>query len=390
MTRRAIADAGTSPLPLVELSERISPKTYQWINEADLRDAKMMNDLKEDEAFEAFAFFRRLGGDDESDEDDEEDGKVERVQEWISSVSNVDGIGGYTMTVETETKLCQDIEEEEEEDASSIKVKYILSDKAGGHGDDLWAASRYIANMLADPSKCRDFLNSGGGGDCGGVRRRRAVGRKNNLGGGSGDYHPLLGLRLLELGAGGGLPSWLAMKCGAEVVCTDQSIPDRIRCLAECAQRNLNDLKVDLVGGRDDEGNHDLVLKHAEKVRICPYDWGSATDEVISDLRGDKNADGFYDDGVFDVVVAADCVYIPQCHGVLLDSIMRLMSKCGVALLPFALHGNTKDENIWAILELAKEKGFFVDVLEPVQLTPQSLGMDMKRGLVNMIRLKKI
>ena len=215
--------------------------------------------------------------------------------------------------------------------------------------------------MFSDPSKCHELLDG--------------LGRINEV-----DCHPLFGVRLLELGAGGGLPSWLAMKCGAQVVCTDQSIPDRIRCLAECAQRNLNDLQRDL-----DEENP--ILGHAKKVRVCPYDWGSATDEVISNMKREVDTD---DCGLFDIILAADCVYLPQCHSVLLDSIQKLLSTCGVALLPFALHGNTSDDDVWAILKLARKKGFFVEVLESVQLTPQAIGMGEKRGLVNMVRLKKI
>ena len=93
---------------------------------------------------------------------------------------------------------------------------------------------------------------------------------------------------------------------------------------------------------------------------------------------------------LFDVVLAADCIYMPYLHGLLLDSIAALMAPTGVALLPFALHGNTADEEVWGIVELAKEKGFRVDVLEAEQLTPQCSNMNKKRGLVNMIRLKRL
>ena len=94
------------------------------------------------------------------------------------------------------------------------------------------------------------------------------------------------------------------------------------------------------------------------------------------------------DDLRFDIVVAADCIYMPGLHEQLLQSIQRLMKqKSGVALLPFALHGNTADENVWAIVPRAADFGFSVEVLEPRQLTPQSGTMDRKRGLVHMLRL---
>ena len=44
----------------------------------------------------------------------------------------------------------------------------------------------------------------------------------------------------------------------------------------------------------------------------------------------------------FDVIVAADCMYMPWLHTELLDSIDLLLSDRGVALMPFALHGNTE------------------------------------------------
>ena len=347
----------TDPLPLDELTERISTKTYLWIKDAIEKEEQQKQELKDEALESGYHAFVQFGKHPQEEEDSEDE--EERVREWISSSWNLDGIGGYPLTCQEEDQLCSNIEE------NSISAKYILSDKDGGHGDDLWAASRYIANVFANRSKCCAILDGLRGGP---IKEE--------------DGHPLLGLKVLELGAGGGLPSWVAMKVGAEVVCTDQSIPDRIRCLAECAQRNLNDLQIKL------ETDHP-ILAHAKKARVCPYNWGSITDELMPDHNiGEEEKS--YLHGLFDVVIAADCVYIPQCHAVLLDSIHKTLSEQGVALLPFALHGNTKDENVWAIFDLAKEKGFSVDILESVQLTPQAIGMEKKRGLVNMVRLKKL
>ena len=43
-------------------------------------------------------------------------------------------------------------------------------------------------------------------------------------------------------GAGAGVPSWAAMKCGANIVCTDLSDTNRIRSLAECVERNFQQI----------------------------------------------------------------------------------------------------------------------------------------------------
>ena len=70
-------------------------------------------------------------------------------------------------------------------------------------------------------------------------------------------------------------------------------------------------------------------------------------------------------------------------------SIDMLMADHGVALLPFALHGNTADDSVWGIIGLAESKGFRVEALQPKQLTPQIGTMDLKRGLVNTLRLTR-
>jgi hypothetical protein len=108
---------------------------------------------------------------------------------------------------------------------------------------------------------------------------------------------------------------------------------------------------------------------------VYPYSWGD---------------DFLLEDGeTYDVIVAADCVYNPLVHDVLLESIHMLMANDGMALLPFALHGNTDDENVWGIVETAESLGFVVEQLESAQLSPQIKTMDSKRGLVHMLRLSR-
>lgn len=304
----AHTDADDAPLELSELRNRLDADTYAWLEKHEVSNDCM----KEDEAplfFEA------------QDDDDEE----VRVLQWSSSKKNSNGFGGYDGYInENETKPDE-----------AVTVKYILSASPGGHGDDIWAASRHLSNLLADPVKCSALIQTPH----------------------SSGNHPLLGKRLLELGAGGGIPSMTAFKCGASVVCTDQAIPDRIRCLAEAAERNYRD------------------VGHVSNIRVYPYSWGD---------------DFLLEDGeTFDVIVAADCVYNPLVHDVLLESIHMLMANDGMALLPFALHGNTDDENVWGIVETAESLGFVVEQLESAQLSPQIKTMDSKRGLVHMLRLSR-
>ena len=82
---------------------------------------------------------------------DEEKEKYYRVQEWCSNTQIADGNGGY----------CNRDEKDQIEDGA-LKIKYILSESAGGHGDDLWAASRHISNLLAQKEKSSELLKNSG------------------------------------------------------------------------------------------------------------------------------------------------------------------------------------------------------------------------------------
>ena len=75
--------------------------------------------------------------------------------------------------------------------------------------------------------------------------------------------------------------------------------------------------------------------------------------------------------------------------GLLIYHYCKLLSKEGVALLPFALHSNASDDDVWGVIERAKCVGFEVEILSPEQLNPTDLGMDEKRSLVQTIRLTK-
>lgn len=304
-----------APLKLSELRDRLDADIFTWLEKKEISDGA-------DEQ-EATAAAVHLFGTSEQDDD------APRVLQWTSSSQNSDGYGGF------DNDAFENIEQD-----GGVTVKYILSSSPGGHGDDVWAscASRHVSNLFADPAKCATLL-----------------GKPQTS-----DSHPLLGKSLLELGAGAGIPSMTAFKCGATVVCTDQAIPHRIRCLAEAAERN----------------HHDLDMKEKSNIWVCPYSWGDPVGAILLN-DGEK----------FDVIVASDCIYHPQVHEVLLRSIQMTMAKHGVALLPFALHGNTDDDNVWSIVEMAQTMGFDVEQLGSTQLSPQIKTMDAKRGLVHTLRL---
>ena len=326
-----------NPLPLEDLRPWIlSNEEYEWIRKADEKDAAFRKEMEEEGADAVAGLF--------SNEEDEDDEMVtQRVQLWSSSATNPNGVGGY------QTDKEQEVEE------GSVRVLFVLSESWEGFGGLLWASARYIANVMAYEEQCRVLLEP-------------LLKQKETTTG-----HPLLATSFLELGAGAGVPSWAAMRCGARVVCTDLAKENRVRCMAESAERNWREMRSSLE-------EKDPILANAQRAKSCPHDWGTPVDKILKCLNENGSEK-------FDVVVAADCLYMPQCHSELLDSVKATLSERGVALLPFALHGNTDDASVWGIVDIAKEKGFNVETLESQQLTPSYTGMEAKQGLVHTLRL---
>lgn len=390
-------DEDSAPLPLISLRHRVSPKTFVlWLqkHEEEENEWLKLNELESEASGKILQLFSRHCNDGPSSLDEDSISSDDcRVQEWCSSKIFPDGIGGYCIgqtgeQEEEEVKSSEyEMSKKEEEEEGSLRVKYILSESAGGHGDDLWAASRHISNLFADQEKCRDLISPlfdvTSTSNCAEQQQMELVF----------NHHPLLGLDFIELGAGAGLPSWTAMRCGAKVVCTDQAIPNRIRCMAESAERNIRYMKTLLVGGHKDD-RETAIYRLAVNARVCPYSWGDPIDDILELLSPTTTIqDGQSHNSCllkrFDIVVAADCIYMPQFHESLLESIGMLLSDTGIGLLPFALHGNVNDEQVWNIVNLAVKKGFKVEILESCQLCPQALNMDSKRGLIHVLRLRK-
>lgn len=321
-------------LPLAVIQNWISdPEIVDWIR-------------REENAYEETPYYDPFH--------EEEEEKPSRVRYWSSSKSNLDGSGGFD-----ERQSNSQIDSQEEgatQEIAPVRVAYIISEKNWqGFGDTVWASSRHLANQIADADKCRTlipFLNKLG---------------TDQLAA----HHPLEGIAFVELGAGTGIPSWTAMHCGARVVCTDQPVVDRIRCMSESAERNSR-----------------LILEKKSDalpfLRVHPHLWGKSYDAVLRalNINGSER---------FKVVAAADCCYMPWLHNELLDSIENLLDTDeGVALITFALHGNTDDKDVWGIVDLAKQRGVFsVEVLESQQLTPPKIGMGSKQGLVHTVRLTR-
>lgn len=331
------------PLPLSQLRLWMSEEVHDWIQEGDIKQAELQKELEENAAENVANFFGS-----ESDSDDESN---QRVQQWSSSTFNVDGIGGFQSSTRSD--------ENDNDKEDGVKVFFILSESYKGFGDTLWSSARHVANLIANPKECREMLLPM-------LSQNETEGKEID----NDEILPLDGVSFLELGAGAGLPSWSAMQVGARVVCTDLSDTNRIRTMGECAERN----------GQQMRANGKLL--HGEKTKVCPHDWGTNADDVLRALNENGQEK-------FDFIVAADCCYMPWLHKELLDSIYQLLSDKGVSLVAFALHGNTDDDDVWKIVDRAKDRGFMVEVLESQQLSPPNSDMESKQGLVHRIRLMK-
>jgi len=287
------------PLPLDDLRPYVSEETYDMLLKADKEEEDLNNEEIPPQLFA---------------DDDEDDESPDRVQYWTSSTSQLDGYGGYEGSEEVPT-----------EENGSIRVAYIVSDQSWqGFGHLVWSSARYLASVLAVPSRYQEILQ----------------------------VSSLEGLQVCELGAGTALPSLVAMKQGAIVTVSDQAVPHRIRCMAESVARN----------------------KVSTTTRVVPHDWGTDVAPV--------------GEGKFDVVLAADCCYMPWLHSELLDSMWNLMHDQSVAIISYCLHGNTDNDDVRKIEERARSRGFVVEVLPSKQLTPQNAEMESTQGYVYSLRLR--
>lgn len=376
------------PLPLEDLKAWIpSSDIYEWLEEGDAKAAAFQAELDAEGADQIANLFGSNNNNNDSNADDEEEasvassdqsdadfeGFVGRIRVWTSSSTHVDGFGSKYHGVEADT-------DNDTKEKDGIRIVYIISESWEGYGDLLWASSRHLANQFADPTQCRSLLAPL-------WTTRVGLGKDDEQ-----DFHPLTNLKVLELGAGCGVPSLMAMKCGARVVCTDLDNPNRIRCIAESMERNWREMK-----------NKGEIYPNATLARACPFRWGASTEPVAkaSILRNleqsERAADG---DGAaierpktsetFDVICATDCLFMPWLHYDLLAGMDELLAPDGVIVLAFAIHeAYSKDSEVWAFVDKAKEKGFDVEIMEAVQLTPPSKGMAAKQGLVHKLRLTR-
>jgi predicted nicotinamide N-methyase len=365
-----------APLPLDDLQNWVTSDTLEFLEQGDIKAAAFQAEREAEGADQIVDLF----ADDDSDASDRSDADFEgyygRIRVWTSSSTNLDGFGGMysSSTAGEEEEAALTSSKEDKDDPNAIRIVYIISESWEGYGDLLWASSRHLANEFADPAKCRLLLGP----------RWQQEEKEQEISSSSSKYdhsapHPLENMKVLELGAGCGVPSLMAMKCGARVVCTDLDDPNRIRSLAEAIQRNWKELAV-LQGFNTQK---ESVQTNLSLARACPFRWGKSTEPVLKSLNSQMEER-------FDVIFATDCLFMPWLHCDLLQGIDEMLVPNGVAIMAFAIHeGYSKDHEVWPFCDKASEKGFHVEILQAVQLTPPRKGMEAKQGLVHVLRLSR-
>jgi len=207
-----------------------------------------------------------------------------------------------------------------------LLIPVVLGTSRKAHGDVIWAAAEYCAEALV-------------------------LGKADFLVGGS-----LQKRRVLEVGAGVGLPSCAALRKGAEVVASDLTDAQRLLALATSLALNQH-AKVN--------GSH---------ARVVPHVWGESCSELCAG-------------GLYDLVLCCDCIYIPELHQPLLDTLRRCVAASGSVMLCFSLHGTAPDEDIFAFLDSARSVGFRVEPFGEKQMKPRCQNLPLKRSYVHAFAL---
>ncbi|KAK0707401.1 hypothetical protein B0H67DRAFT_647589 [Lasiosphaeris hirsuta] len=159
------------------------------------------------------------------------------------------------------------------------------------------------------------------------------------------EAHPevVRGRRVLELGAGAGLPSIVAAAVGAaKVVMTDFPDPD----LLQTMRRNISECA--------------LIPRAGDNDGPCVADgyvWGGAPAHLLAHLGGDNQK--------FDVLVLADLLFRHTEHHALLRSIATTMARSprSMALVVFTSYRPWLQHKDLAFFDRARAQGFEVEKL---------------------------
>ena len=145
-------------------------------------------------------------------------------------------------------------------------------------------------------------------------------------------------LRVLELGAGAGLPSILISQIytDALVTCSDYPDPELIRTLTENAQQN----------------------KVQDRCRVVPYAWGSDPNALMESQSAQEDPiPGF------DIVLAADTLWNLDTHHLFIQTLQLTLKRSSDARVHLVAGLHTGRYVVQSFLKLVTESGFVAEDL---------------------------
>lgn len=150
------------------------------------------------------------------------------------------------------------------------------------------------------------------------------------------------GMRVLELGAGTGLAGIMAARCGArETVITDYPAPEVVMNIKANIQRNVQE------------------KKYKDEAIVCcakGHIWGQVGTEMKKEDTNAEDAFTMKEQGAFDRILVADCLWMPWQHRNLMRSIRWFMAPGARAWVVAGFHtGRLKMQGFYDEATLAEE-----------------------------------
>jgi predicted nicotinamide N-methyase len=142
--------------------------------------------------------------------------------------------------------------------------------------------------------------------------------------------------KIIEFGAGAALPSLVSTNLHPRVVCvTDYPVA----CILDNIQANFS---------RNFNGEIPV------NVKIQGYMWGTDLSPLLT-TRDEGSEVNF--DQYFDIAIACECIWKPDCHKILLQSISQALRPNGVAYIAYSIHIQSLEHAYLNFFKLAESFG---------------------------------
>ena len=241
---------------------------------------------------------------------------------------------------------------------SGVSVDYVCDISAAGHGNEVWSASIAACQFLADLFSLDDFSMKGN-------------------------------FRCLELGAGAAIPSLFLANYLSQKPNHEASILVHITDL-----KRYHNLKPILLAVR----RLPAQVRQQVQLKVSPHTWGLGvgTQSIGANLDFSFIETECGGMNLYDIVAVSDCIYDPNYHQQLLDSICATLKKPtnqgrkandgGRVIITFSLHGNVPEDNVWAFFRKAADRGLTYRVAQQESNDPsgERSGWHMEQSMIDL------